>query len=132
MPAIVLCDKHPEGWRRWTQAGGVTDRAATRLMFNAPRLPQRDAEVLSVIAHELGHVRIIAAGYDLGPPIRCRIDYILSPDELAANLLMNLWGFRISGSLNPLDHRGFFDAVFRMHPNHPVLRWVQHQMRGRR
>ena len=125
VPFIELCENK---WGRGRgQTRGATNHDGTLLTFVAERLPRRDAGVRRIIAHELGHVRLIAAGCDPWwnrPPMADKTDYVLSPIETAADLLAAAWGCEDPNHVRTSDWFGIEGAI-RRNPNHPVAGWLR-------
>jgi hypothetical protein len=127
IPFIELCRKEwPRGQRNIQAQTGLD---AQTLTFEASRLLRRDAGARAVIAHELGHVRLIAAGCDpvlMRPPTANGVDYILSPVEVSANVLAAAWGFE------PADHhrveKRWIEGAIRLNPSHPTAVWLRRRL----
>ena len=125
VPFIELCENK---WGRGRGlVNGSTNHDGSLLTFVAERLPRCEGGVRAIIAHELAHVRLIAAGCDPWwnrPPMADKTDYVLSPIETAADLLAAAWGCEDPNHVRTSDWFGIEGAI-RRNPNHPVAGWLR-------
>ena len=135
VPFVELCN----GKSDFERSPGGKVRAQTNidgstLTFGASRLPRRDANVKSIVAHEIAHVRLIAAGCDLwnNRPADhgdAAVDYCLSPVETAADVLVNAWGLDAYLGLERRVSGRRIRAVIERNPGHPASRWLERYLR---
>jgi hypothetical protein len=122
VPEIELClgKKWPRGFGKHM---AMTSEDGLDLTFDASRLPKRDAGMRNVIAHELGHVRLDAAGcgvFELHPGNA--LDYAVSPVEIAAELLAAFWGFEPTGGYTISEK--ILKLAIKRTPDHPTFVWL--------